>query len=139
VKRCLPRGREREPIAISAITASELLHGVHRAGDPRRQARRAQFVEAILARLPVVEFGLEAARTHAQLWAEPVTRGRAVGAHDLLIGATAIAMDFQVATANARDFGRIPGLGPGLGRVASSAGNARRRDRSRLPAPPTVP
>jgi tRNA(fMet)-specific endonuclease VapC len=103
-------GREREPIAISAITASELLHGVHRAGDPRRQARRAQFVEAILARLPVVEFGLEAARTHAQLWAELVARGQAVGAHDLIIGATAIAMDFQVATANARDFGRIPGL-----------------------------
>jgi tRNA(fMet)-specific endonuclease VapC len=104
------RGHEREPIAISAITASELLHGVHRAGDPRRQARRAQFVEAILARLPVVEFGLEAARTHAQLWAELVARGQAVGAHDLIIGATAIAMDFQVATANARDFGRIPGL-----------------------------
>jgi predicted nucleic acid-binding protein len=33
-----------------------------------------------------------------------------VGAHDLIIGATAAALDFQVATANARDFTRIPGL-----------------------------
>lgn len=67
-------------------------------------------MEGILARLPVVEFGLEAARVHARLWAELLARGEVVGAHDLIIGATAIAMDFQVATVNARDFRRIPGL-----------------------------
>ncbi|MDR7544706.1 MAG: type II toxin-antitoxin system VapC family toxin [Armatimonadota bacterium] len=104
------RGREHEPVAISAITASELLHGVHRARDPRQRTRRAQFVEAILARLPVVEFDLETARVHAQLWADLLDRGQAVGAHDLIIGATAIAMDVQVATVNAGDFERIPGL-----------------------------
>ncbi len=47
---------------------------------------------------------------HARLWAELLGRGESVGAHDLIIGATAIAMDFQVATVNARDFQRIPGL-----------------------------
>jgi tRNA(fMet)-specific endonuclease VapC len=104
------RGQEREPLAISALTASELLHGVHRASDAQRRSQRARFVEAILTRFPVVEFGLEVARVHARLWAELVGRGRVVGAHDLIIGATAIAMDFRVATANARDFGRIPGL-----------------------------
>lgn len=103
-------GREREPVALSALTASELLHGVHRATSPRHRARRERFVEGILARVPVVEFGLEAARVHARLWAELLTRGEVVGAHDLIIGATAVAMDFQVATVNARDFRRIPGL-----------------------------
>lgn len=67
-------------------------------------------MEGILVRFPVVEFGLEAARVHARLWAELLGCGEIVGAHDLIIGATAIAMDFQVATVNARDFKRIPGL-----------------------------
>lgn len=103
-------GQEQETVAISALTASELLHGVHRAADSQRRAQRERFVEGILARFPVVEFGLEVARVHARLWADLLARGEAVGAHDLIIGATAIAMEFQLATVNARDFQRIPGL-----------------------------
>jgi tRNA(fMet)-specific endonuclease VapC len=103
-------GQEQQPVAISALTVSELLHGVHRASDPQRRTQRERFVEGILTRFPAVEFGLEVARVHARLWADLLARGEAVGAHDLIIGATAIAMEFQVATANARDFQRIPGL-----------------------------
>ena len=103
-------GQEQEPVVLSAMTASELLHGVHRAVDPQRRRQREQFVEPILARFPVVEFGLEAARVHARLWAELLARGGLGGAHDLRIGATAIALGFQVATLNVRDFQRIPGL-----------------------------
>ena len=102
--------QEREPVALSAISASELLHGVHRASTPQFRIQRERFVEAILNRLPVVEFGLETARVHAGLWAEVLARGEPVGAHDLLIGATALAIDYQIATVNARDFQRIPGL-----------------------------
>jgi tRNA(fMet)-specific endonuclease VapC len=102
--------QEREPVALSAITASELLHGIHRASTPGFRVQRERFVEAILARLPIVEFGLETARVHARLWASLAAQGRLVGAHDLLIGATAIAIDYQVATVNVRDFQRIPGL-----------------------------
>jgi tRNA(fMet)-specific endonuclease VapC len=42
-----------EDFAISAITASELLHGVHRAANPQRRRREA-FVEGLLARLPIL-------------------------------------------------------------------------------------
>ena len=104
------RGQEQEAMALSAITAAELLHGVHRAAEPPRRVQRERFVEAILARFPVVEFGLEAARVHARVWAELVARGERIGAHDLLIAATAISLDFQVVTINARDFRQIPGL-----------------------------
>jgi tRNA(fMet)-specific endonuclease VapC len=38
-------------VAISAITASELLHGVHRASTAQRRHRRELWVEAILASL----------------------------------------------------------------------------------------
>lgn len=103
-------GQEEEPVALSAVTASELLHGVHRAADPARRLQREQFVEAILRRFPVVEFDLEAARVHARLWAQLAAEGKRVGAHDLLIAATAIALDFQVAAADARDFPQIPNL-----------------------------
>jgi tRNA(fMet)-specific endonuclease VapC len=54
-------GRESEPVALSAVTASELLHGVHRAASPPHRIQRERFVEAILGRFPIVEFGLEAA------------------------------------------------------------------------------
>jgi tRNA(fMet)-specific endonuclease VapC len=99
-----------EPVAVSAVTASELLHGLHRARDSVRRARREQFVEAILERFPVVEFGLPAARVYARLWAELLSIGQPVGTHDLLIAATALALDYGVLTADIRDFERIPGL-----------------------------
>ena len=41
-------GREDEEFFLSVITASELLHGVHRAGEPGIRARRAAFVEGLL-------------------------------------------------------------------------------------------
>jgi tRNA(fMet)-specific endonuclease VapC len=99
-----------EPIALSAITASELLHGCHRATDAGVRARRAAFVEAILEAAPVLPFALAEARRHAELWAELMRRGTMIGPHDLLIGATALARGYKLATLNRRDFERIPGL-----------------------------
>jgi len=101
--------RSDEDFAIAAITASELLHGVHRASR-RHRPRREAFVEGILARLPVIAFDVVVARIHAQLWATLAGRGSAVGAHDLLIGATAVSLGYTVATRDRRSFPRIPGV-----------------------------
>lgn len=98
-----------EEIALAAITASELLHGVHRAA-PTQLAAREAFVEQLLARLPVLSFDLLAARVHARIWAGLAARGISVGAHDLLIAATAIASGAKIATRDRRSFPRIPGL-----------------------------
>jgi predicted nucleic acid-binding protein len=100
----------REEVAIAAITASELLHGVHRALRPRDRTRREAFVEQFLAHVPVIPFDLLVARVHARLWAQLAAKGLAVGAHDLLIAATAIATGGTVATRDERSFPRIPGL-----------------------------
>lgn len=97
-------------VGLAAITASELLHGCHRAGDAGTRARRFAFVEALFELIPVLDFGLAEARRHAELWAALARKGTAVGAHDLLIGATALANGYALATLNARDFRRIPGL-----------------------------
>lgn len=96
--------------ALSAITASELLHGVHRADSQERRSRREAFVETLLSRLPVIAFDLIAARSHASLWAQLVARGVTIGAHDLLIAATAIAGGLDIVTRDERSFPRIPGL-----------------------------
>jgi tRNA(fMet)-specific endonuclease VapC len=104
------RAHAEEPVGIASITASELLHGVHRATTPAQRERREAFVERLLAVLPVLPFDIGAARIHASLWAGLAAKGASVGAHDLLIGATALAAGYRVATRDRRSFGKIPGL-----------------------------
>jgi tRNA(fMet)-specific endonuclease VapC len=99
----------REEVAIAAITASELLHGVHRATDEHR-GRRAAFVEAVLAAFPTLSFDLLVARVHARLWAGLASSGTEIGPHDRLVAATAMSAGWRVGTANVRHFDRIPGL-----------------------------
>jgi tRNA(fMet)-specific endonuclease VapC len=99
-----------KPVGIAAITASELLHGVQRATTAAQRQRRETFVEKLLAVLPVFPFDLVTARIHASLWAGLATRGTHVGAHDLVIAATAIAVGYRVTTRDRRGFAKIPGL-----------------------------
>lgn len=98
-----------DQVAIAAITASELLHGVHRATEEHR-ARREAFVAAVLNAFPVFSFDLLVARVHARLWAGLASSGADVGAHDRIVAATAMSAGWRVGTANTRHFGRIPGL-----------------------------
>ena len=107
--------REAEEVFLSVISASELLHGAHRATDPAIRARRLAFVEAVLARFPVLEVDLEVARAHAILWSQlavPIVaqRGEMMGVHDSWIAATCIARDLTLVTGNTREFNRVPGL-----------------------------
>jgi predicted nucleic acid-binding protein len=98
-----------EDRAISVITVSELLHGVHRARAAHR-ARRAAFVEHLLAELHAIPVTERVARVHAEIWAELARRGNVIGAHDLWIAATALAHGLGIVTGNADEFSRIPGL-----------------------------
>ncbi len=98
-----------EERGISVITVSELLHGVHRATGAARTRRRA-FVEHVLAEFEPVPVTEPVARVHAEMWAGLAAAGTSVGAHDLWIAATAVAHGFGVATRDAADFERIPGL-----------------------------
>jgi tRNA(fMet)-specific endonuclease VapC len=99
-----------DSVGMAAITASELLYGVHRASTPALRRRRETFVERLLAVVPVFPFDLVTARIHASLWASLAAKGASVGAHDLLIAATAMAAGYRVATRDRRSFGKIPGL-----------------------------
>ena len=94
---------------IASITASELLRGVHQA-DSERRATREEFVEAIITTFRVVAFDLPVARLHAKLASQLAARGHPVGAHDLLIAATALHLGFEVLTGDQRSFPHIPGV-----------------------------
>lgn len=99
-----------ETVGVAAITASELLHGVHRADSAQRRARREGLVAAILSAVAVYPFDLEIARVHARVWADLAAAGRKIGAHDMIIAATALTHELPLATANREEFRRVEGL-----------------------------
>jgi tRNA(fMet)-specific endonuclease VapC len=104
------QGREEEPFGISVITAAELLHGVHRADSVKKRLKREAFVEKIIESFTLYHFDMTTARLYARLWANLARQGIKVGAHDLMIAATALAYGFSVATFDIRDYGKIKEL-----------------------------
>ena len=103
-------GRGNEPFGISAITVSELLHGVHRADSEKRRLKREAFVERIIELFPIYPFDLAASRIYARVWATLARKGVTIGSHGLMIGATCISLGFSVVTLDVRDFEKIPGI-----------------------------
>jgi len=99
-----------EERAVSAITVSELLHGVHRAADEQRRVRREVLVEYLLESLEALPVTTAVARTHARIWAQLERDGEPIGAHDLWIAATALTHGMRIATSNIGEFGRVSGL-----------------------------
>lgn len=102
--------REEETFGLSVISVAELLHGVHRADSTKRRLKRSAYVEKVIELFPVYSFEISMARIYAELWSDLSRRGILIGAHDLIIGATALSLGFSVATYNLRHFGRIEGL-----------------------------
>lgn len=96
-------------VAIAAITAAELLVGVELADDTHR-TNRETFVEGILDRVQIVAFDLTVARHHAQLLAHVRRTGRARGAHDLQVAATARASDRTIITTDRSAFVDLPSV-----------------------------
>jgi tRNA(fMet)-specific endonuclease VapC len=102
--------REEEGFGISVITVTELLHGVQRADSTKRRLKRSAYVEKVIELFPIYHFEVSIARIYAALWSDLSRRGIQIGAHDLIIGSTAISLGFSVATYNLRHFERIEGL-----------------------------
>lgn len=103
--------------AIASITAMELLVGVERADEARKQ-RRALHVEAVLASVPTVDYTLDVARVHARLAVQALSLGRRRSAYDMIIAATAVADGRTLLTMDASaDFTGMTGLSAELLRV----------------------
>jgi len=99
-----------EIFGLSVITAAELLHGVHRADSTKRRLKRSAYVEKVIELFPVYVFDISTARIYSELWSDLSSKGIQIGAHDLIIGSTALSLGFSVATFNLRHFEKIEGL-----------------------------
>jgi len=102
--------REEEIFGISVVTVAELLHGLHRADSTKRRLKRSAYVEKIIELFPIYVFETSIARIYAELSSDLSKKGIQIGAHDLIIGSTALSLGFSVATCNMRHFERIEGL-----------------------------
>lgn len=95
--------------AIAAITIAELGVGVEVASGKRKTARQ-QFLDEVIATLPIIGYDVEVARAHTALLVGVRTRGTPRGAHDLIIAATARATARTVVTADRTGFVDLPGV-----------------------------
>ena len=103
-------GNGNDPVAIATISASEMHHGPHRMTNAVARARVERQIEQLLTHVSSVDFDLEIARLHARLGADLASKGSAVGALDLIMAATALWLDYRIATRDRRSFPKIPGL-----------------------------
>src|SRR5438045_3445816 len=94
-------------VYVSVVTVSELLMGVHRADTEERKQRRSVLVESIISGVSVLDFTVGSARVHTEIYAELAKKGQMIGAHDLMIAATARCHDLSILTDNVDEFSRV--------------------------------
>ena len=101
--------RPSDEFEVAAITVAELWHGVERAAGAHR-AKRQQYLQTILASLPVLPYTELTAYEHARIWAELESSGQMIGFYDVIVAATALERGSDVATFNRRHFAQVKGL-----------------------------
>jgi len=98
-----------EQFAIAAITVAELWHGVERATGAQRHGRE-KYLQAVINVLPIIPYTEQTAYHHARLWADLQTAGKMIGPYDLIVAATALEREAELATFNKRHFAKVPQL-----------------------------
>jgi tRNA(fMet)-specific endonuclease VapC len=98
--------RPNDQFEIAAITVAELWHGVERASGTHR-IKRERYLSNVLQSLPIIPYTEQTAYQHARIWAELEASGKMIGFYDLIVGATALERDSQVATFHNRHFAQI--------------------------------
>ena len=96
-----------EPKAVSIITIGELLYGAYKS---QRKIENLGKVHRIADIFPVIEISMTIIDTFAHLKANLATKGIVIDEFDLLIGATALSMNYSVVTNNEKHFKKIPDL-----------------------------
>jgi tRNA(fMet)-specific endonuclease VapC len=96
--------------ALSVVTIVELTHGIHRAKSDADRERRSAFSEELRRDMVVHPVTVEIAELAGRIEGEQAARGISIAFEDLLIGATALHVGYDVVTLNLRHFKQIPGL-----------------------------
>jgi tRNA(fMet)-specific endonuclease VapC len=96
--------------ALSVVTIVELTHGIYRAKSEADRERRQAFSEELRRDMVVHPVTVEIAELAGRIEGEQAARGVSIAFEDLLIGATALHVGYEVVTLNVRHFQVIPGL-----------------------------
>ncbi|BBZ44575.1 type II toxin-antitoxin system VapC family toxin [Mycobacterium parmense] len=94
-------------LAVSALTMAELAAGPHATADAGERARRQDRLQRAEATFDPLPFDSDSARAYGRIYAAVVATGRKARgprAVDLLIAATAVAIDLPLYTRNADHF-----------------------------------
>ncbi|WP_422135836.1 type II toxin-antitoxin system tRNA(fMet)-specific endonuclease VapC [Endozoicomonas sp. ALD040] len=94
-------------IAISSITLSELLHGVEKSANPKRNRDN---VESFVSRLEVLEYTPKASAHFGNTRANLEREGLVIDVNDMHIAAHARSEGLIAVTNNVREFDRVEGL-----------------------------
>ena len=97
-------------IGVSVVTIAELTHGVERSKSEAQRQRSQAFVDDVLATFTVYPVTAEIAQRVGIISGQAAERRITLPFEDLLIGATALQLGFELATHNARHFEMIPDL-----------------------------
>jgi predicted nucleic acid-binding protein len=97
-------------IGVSVVTIVELVHGAYRTKSQAQQQRWLEFIERLSSDVSVHPVTLDIARLVGRLEGQQEAMGVRFAFEDLLIGATALHLGYEVATLTLRDFQKIPGL-----------------------------
>lgn len=90
-------------VCTSIVVAAELRYGVAKKASPRLTAA----IDGLLRRLEVLPWQAPVDQVYAELRAQLETRGRPIGANDLLIAAHAVTLGCTMVTDNEREFAAI--------------------------------
>ena len=96
--------------ALSVVTLVELTHGIYRARTDADRERRRAFAQELRRDVAVIPVTAEIAELAGRIEGEQAARGISIAFEDLLIGATALHMNYAVVRLNLRHFQMIPSL-----------------------------
>ena len=96
-----------EPKAVSVISIGELLYGAYKS---QRKIENLGKVHSLSDIFPVIDVNRTIMDTFAHIKADLSMNGIRVDDFDLLIGSTALSMNYTVVTNNEKHYSKIPGL-----------------------------
>lgn len=97
-------------VELSAMTIMELTHGIYRAKSTAQAERRQELVDEVKETFIVHDLTSSIAALAGRIEGEHAAIGNSIALQDLIIGATALSLQFSVLTANIRHFKLIPAL-----------------------------
>ena len=95
------------PKAFSVISYGELVFGAHKSQRVQENLAKIHHIKEIF---PVIDLTPAIMVTFGELKANIEAKGTCVADFDLLIGATALCMDYTIVTNNTKHFSKIPCL-----------------------------